>query len=204
MMYVCAMCTAIRVQSTQPVFKARQVSKRMLQGPQFHTLPSRKPLTETASPMLLTRTRASRKGESQQAQEPSHVFKAAPAPKRILAKPQSLPRAKVLGVTQPAEFNLASSRRHELYQQQMQQKIEAQQAAELAQAEFKVRASVQASVRACACVRARAGVRVGGRSTDFVRGKTRHSERTTRAPHTCTCWCIPMFHRLSTPVLPAR
>ena len=73
-------------------FKARQVSKHMLEGPQFATLPSRKQLTETESPMLLTKMRAAMKpaakGSTADEEECAHQFKAVPAPKNILAKPQ--------------------------------------------------------------------------------------------------------------------
>jgi hypothetical protein len=53
---------------------------------------------------------------------------------------QVLPRPTNLGVTQPEEFQLASLRRHEQYQEAMRQKVEADQAKARAQAEFKVRA----------------------------------------------------------------
>ncbi len=61
-------------------------------------------------------------------------------------------------MTQPEEFQLASLRRHEQYQEAMREKVEADNAKARAQAEFKVseraieRASGRLSTCVCVCV----------------------------------------------------
>ena len=123
-------------------FKARALPKRMLQEAQFSTMPSCKPLTETASPMLRTKMRAALSTKPRPAPsgelECDHDFRAQPAPSHIFTQVQVPPRPAAAGVTQPEEFQLESTRRHEMYQQQLRERIQAEEAAAIVAAEFKV------------------------------------------------------------------